>query len=116
LTDLYHRTVAATDVCESSAVPVLVEGWPIALCRYQGQLYAVLDRCPHAGGILSRGKIRRGAIMCPLHGAQFKLATGECVGGHYEGLKTFPVRMVEGCIEVAVPRRDDAFATRSESS
>ena len=41
--------------------------------------------------------------MCPLHGARFELASGRCMGGAYKDLRTFPVRVVDGQVEVAVP-------------
>lgn len=41
--------------------------------------------------------------MCPLHGAQFDLATGTCVGGAYAALRTFSVRVIDGMIEVELP-------------
>ncbi|WP_235209585.1 Rieske (2Fe-2S) protein [Sphingobium sp. Ant17] len=49
--------------------------------------------------------MRRGAVMCPLHGARFKLDNGECLGGAgYKALKLYPWReSADGWIEVAVP-------------
>lgn len=58
---------------------------------------------PSACSYLSTGRIRRGAVMCPLHGARFELATGCCMGGAYRDLRTFQVRVVDGIIEVSVP-------------
>jgi len=41
--------------------------------------------------------------MCPLHGARFKSATGECLGGAYPPLRSFPVKIEEDQILVSIP-------------
>jgi nitrite reductase/ring-hydroxylating ferredoxin subunit len=41
--------------------------------------------------------------MCPLHGARFEMASGRCIGGAYKDLRTFPVRIEGGQIEVCIP-------------
>lgn len=48
------------------------------------------------------GHIRRGMIMRPLHGARFEWASGACVGGAYRDLRTFPLRIESGFIEVCI--------------
>ena len=58
---------------------------------------------------LSGGKVRRGAIMCPLHGARFDLASGRCLGGAYPDLRGFPLRIEQGVIEVALPDHPPGF-------
>jgi anthranilate 1,2-dioxygenase ferredoxin subunit len=80
-----------------------VNGWHILVCRTQDGLFAVNDRCPHQATRLSGGRVRNRAVMCPLHGARFDLATGRCMGGSYADLRTFPVRTKGGLIEILIP-------------
>jgi hypothetical protein len=68
-------------------------------------MVALNDRCTHAASRLSSGRIRRGAIMCPLHGARFDLADGRCIGGAYPAVRQFDLRVVDGMVEIAVPAR-----------
>ncbi|MGN6497300.1 MAG: Rieske (2Fe-2S) protein [Tsuneonella sp.] len=77
--------------------------WAVLVARTEAGLSAVIDCCSHQATRLSAGRVRRGAIMCPLHGARFDLATGKNLGGAYRDLRTFPVRDSEGGIEVCVP-------------
>lgn len=81
----------------------LLGGWHVLVARTETGLAAVNDRCTHQAALISNGRVRRGAIMCPLHGARFELATGRCLGGAYPDLRTFPVRVEGGMIEVSVP-------------
>lgn len=109
MTDTYHRVVKAGDVEERAMLPFIVNRWPVLVCREDGMIHALINRCSHAAAQLApEGRVRRGAVMCPLHGARFKLDSGECLGGaDYKPLKIFAWREdAEGWIEVAVP--DDA--------
>ncbi len=99
----YVPAIADVDLPEGGKVGLRLKGWPVLLCRVDGTPLAVIDRCPHAASALAEGRVRRGAIMCPLHGARFDLASGRCIGGPYAALKTFPVEVADGMIRIGVP-------------
>lgn len=82
-----------------------VQDWPIILVRSAAGIHALLNRCSHAATPLEGGRVRRNIIICPLHGAQFDLASGTCrsAGSLYPPIRTFPVRTQDGMIEVQVP-------------
>lgn len=88
---------------EEGKVSTLLAGWHILVVRTDDAFHAVNNRCTHQAALLSPGRIRRGAVMCPLHGARFEMTTGRCIGGVYRDLRTFPVRVEHGMIEVCVP-------------
>lgn len=106
MTETYHQVVKASEIEDKSAKPFLVNKWPIAICRDAGKLYAIINRCTHAAAAFAPDcRIRKGSVMCPLHGARFMLATGKNVGGaNYDPLKLFEIRETDdGWIEVCVP-------------
>lgn len=89
-----------------------IAGWHVLALRHDGGTFRALnDRCTHQAARLSGGRVRRGAVMCPLHGARFNVASGHCLGGAYPDLRVFPVRVVEGMVEVCLP---DALPGPSE--
>jgi len=96
--------VAAADVLTSDgAYPCVVGSTPVLLCRHAGQWYAVAGRCTHAGASLEGGRIARGKIYCPLHGAAFDLATGAPMSPPaFRPLATYALRIFEHKIEVAI--------------
>ena len=52
---------------------------------------------------LSTGHLRKGSILCPLHGARFDVKTGEHLGPPAtRGIETFEVRVADGVVEAAV--------------
>lgn len=105
----FHRAVRVDEVVEGAALGLLVNAWPVLLAKSDGKLLATIDRCTHAASQLSPGRIRRGTIMCPVHGARFELATGRCIGGPYKPLLTFEARVVDDWVEVAVPDEKPGF-------
>lgn len=109
MTTSFHAALPAADLVDGAPKGVIVNGWPVLLVRAEGKLSAVIDRCTHAASELSSGRVRRGAVMCPLHGARFDLATGKCMGGAYKPLMVFDVREMDGTIEVAVPDEQPGF-------
>jgi anthranilate 1,2-dioxygenase ferredoxin component len=99
----WHPLIAESAFPAEGKLATILGGWHVLVAREDGEYRAVNDRCTHQASLLSTGKIRRGAVMCPLHGARFELASGRCLGAAYGTLRTFPVRIENGMIEVAVP-------------
>ncbi|MDE2597345.1 MAG: Rieske (2Fe-2S) protein [Sphingomonadales bacterium] len=95
--------IAERDFPEEGKATGKLGGWHVLVARTDSGFHAVNDRCTHQAALISTGRVRRGAIMCPLHGARFDMASGRCIGGAYRDLRTFAVRVVDGMIEVAVP-------------
>lgn len=77
------------------------EGGAVVLIRRGETVTAFSNLCPHAGlplclpdgrGLLHKGK----ALVCPVHGASFDMASGDCIGGPAAGdhLTAIPVEIV----------------------
>lgn len=66
----------------------------VGVYKIDDKLYAIEDVCPHAFALLSQGFVQDGKVECPLHGAIFDIATGECLDGPAErNLETYPVEV-----------------------
>lgn len=103
MSETWHSLVPEGDFPAEGKLATKIAGWFVLVARTDDGFHAVNDRCTHQAALLSGGRIRRGAIMCPLHGARFELASGKCIGGAYGDLRIFPVRVENGAIEVLVP-------------
>jgi anthranilate 1,2-dioxygenase ferredoxin component len=99
----WHQLIAEQDFPDDGKIASKIAGWYVLVARTADGLFAVNDRCTHQAALISNGRIRRGMIMCPLHGARFDVTTGACVGGAYRDLRTFELRIANGMIEVCVP-------------
>jgi anthranilate 1,2-dioxygenase ferredoxin component len=103
MNETWHKVIAESDFPEDGKLATRLGGWHVLIAKTEDGFQALNDRCTHAASRLSTGRIRRGAVMCPLHGARFDLATGKCIGGAYRDLRAFPLRIEAGTIAVAVP-------------
>jgi anthranilate 1,2-dioxygenase ferredoxin component len=109
VSESWHFLVDESTFPEGGKLAAQVGGWHVLVGQTDDGLFAVNDRCTHQAALLSAGKIRRGVVMCPLHGARFELETGRCVGAAYRDLRTFAVRVEGGRIEVCVPDAPPGF-------
>jgi len=84
----------------------LVEAGPLTLAVFNGgsgRFYAVSALCPHEEGPLADGWIEGDAVVCPWHGFDFDLATGQCRVAEDLSIGVFATRVVNGMVEVDVP-------------
>ena len=78
-------------------------GLKIALYAVDGEYYATADLCTHGAAKLSDGWVEDGCVECPLHQGTFDIRTGApCKAPVTEAVRTFPVRVVAGRVEVGV--------------
>ncbi len=103
MSETWHNLVAEAEFPAEGKIASQLGGWYVLVARTEDGFHAVNDRCTHQAALVSGGRVRRGAIMCPLHGARFDVATGRCLGGAYPDLRRFPLRVENGMIEVALP-------------
>ncbi len=75
-----ERLVAkVSDIPEGRTLRVVVDGGEVLLCNCEGNIYAVEDVCTHDGGALDQGELEGCRIVCPRHGANFDVRTGEAL-------------------------------------
>ena len=74
----------------------------VALFNVDGTIYAIDDTCPHAGGSLGTSKLDGGVVTCRAHGMKFDVATGCFAGTTGFGVASYPVKVVDGAILVAI--------------
>ncbi len=81
----------------------------LCLVGFEGKLYAVSAKCPHAGGELAGGWCEKGQIICPIHRYQYDLKTGKGAAGQGDYIDTFPVEVRADGIYVQIKKRWSLF-------
>ncbi len=84
------------DLADGQARVAQVDGQRIAIFRVGGHFYALEASCPHEGGPLADGMIEGLHIVCPWHGYDFHLKTGECALDPNLRALTYPVKVQAG--------------------
>lgn len=78
---------------------------PIVILNIAGKLFALGDICTHDDGPLGDGMIEGFNIVCPRHGGEFDVRTGQAVQmPAVVDIPAYPVRVVDGMIQVGVPK------------
>ena len=101
-----------TAVCDLERLPVdrgaaaLVEGHQVAIFRLaSGDVYAVDHHDPFSGAnVMARGLVgTRGEIptvASPIYKQVFDLTTGQCLDDESVALRSWPVRVLDGMVEI----------------
>jgi len=95
-----------TAVCKVEDIPVLgsrrvsrAQGLDVAVFRNDaGEVFALLDRCPHKGGPLSQGIVFGTSVACPLHNWTIGLCTGQAAAPDEGCTPKFAVKVAEGVV------------------
>ena len=102
-TGRWIRVAERADVADGRPTRVAADGAEIVVVRHAGRLHALGDRCTHTDGPLALGWIEGDRVVCPWHGARFRLADGHpCAGPADRPVATYPVREEGGGVFVQV--------------
>ena len=112
--DSAGRSADWTNVCDLDrleplwAEAALIDGVQVALVLLpDGHLFAVSNQDPATGSfVMSRGIVGsrgdRPTLASPLHKQVYDLETGECFTAADYALRTFPVRVDHGTVQIQV--------------
>jgi len=85
---------------------IAADGKMICIAKYEDQLFAFAQKCPHASGLLSQGFIDPlGNVVCPLHHYKYSIKNGRNVSGEGYYLKHWPVENRDDGIYVGLEEK-----------
>ncbi len=109
---------------EGSHRVVEVDGRQIGIFNIGGDLFALPNICPHQTGPVCEGRIVTGSlrateesrwkpqwvhdgevIVCPWHGLEYHVPTGQCLAYPHIRLRRYDVRQEDGRIVVRLAQR-----------
>lgn len=85
---------------ERGVASATIEGVALLFSQSSGVVSCFHDSCAHLGLPVSAGAVADGRVICPHHGFQYDLMTGECVTASEVQLRPVPVRAVDGRVEI----------------
>ncbi len=94
------EVLKADELEESKGTTVFVNERDIALYRYQGDFYALDNRCVHRDGQLGDGYMEGANVFCPLHNWDYDVRTGVSRYSEDETVPVYPARQVNGRVEI----------------
>jgi nitrite reductase/ring-hydroxylating ferredoxin subunit len=87
-----------------------VKGKKMCIGKFNTDVFAFAQKCPHAGGILADGYIdAAGNVVCPLHRYKYCLQNGRNISGEGYYLKNWPVELREEGVFVGLEETGGFF-------
>jgi nitrite reductase/ring-hydroxylating ferredoxin subunit len=98
--------MGAKFVPEGKLGKITVKGITLCIVRRGDLLFALRDRCPHAGGPLHQGFVdEAGNVVCPWHRFAFCPEDGKSANGEGYATESFPVQIHPDGTYIGFPRR-----------
>lgn len=93
-------------VCKLQTIPegnikvATVNDNEVLLSRFDEKVTCYQNACAHLGMPMDMGEVRNGNLICPHHGFEYSLASGECLTAPEVQLITHAVRVMDDRVEV----------------
>jgi 3-phenylpropionate/trans-cinnamate dioxygenase ferredoxin subunit len=100
----YISVAPVEDIPNGERLFVEIDGQPIVVFNIGGQYFAIADVCSHDDGPVGEGELEGYEIRCPRHGASFDVRSGQVLSlPAVVDIPAYPVRVVDGQVEVGLP-------------
>ena len=77
----------------------------LVIFNIAGKFFSIGDVCSHDDGPVGEGDLEGFNIVCPRHGAEFDVRSGKVMQmPAVIDIPAYPVRVVEGMIQVGIPK------------
>ncbi len=110
-TNLEESKLEFVEIAPASELPngerlfVDVADKPIVIFNIAGKYFAIGDICTHDDGPLGDGVIEGNNIVCPRHGGEFDVRTGQAVQmPAVVDIPAYPVQIRDGNIFIGMPK------------
>ncbi len=91
-----------TDIPVQGSRRIRLDGKAVAVFRTaSNDVFALEDKCPHAGGPLSEGIVHGDCVTCPLHNWNISLRDGCVRGEDADAVQRFRVKQESGRLLLA---------------
>ena len=100
----FLRVASLRELPVGELLSVELEGHKLVLANLDGTVYALDGICTHQEAVLAEGSLFEECLMCPVHGGEYDVRTGEAITlPAIEPLARYEVRVEDGEILVARP-------------
>lgn len=86
------KAAKKAEIPDDTGKLVTINGKSIALFKNGGRVHAIHPMCPHQGGPLEEGGMSGANVICPWHGWEFELTTGQCTFNKSIRVPVYPVK------------------------
>ena len=98
----FHKAAKASEIQPGSGKVVSAGGKDLALFNLNGDFFCIDNTCVHRGGPLGDGFVQESTVVCPWHGWQYEIKSGECKTNPAAKLACYQVRQEGDDILISV--------------
>ncbi|MFI5298128.1 MAG: Rieske (2Fe-2S) protein [Polyangiales bacterium] len=98
----FRSAMSVEDLWLGEMRGTVVQGRSVVLVHVACGVRAFEDKCAHRGMRLSNGELCEDVLTCATHLWQYDARTGRGLNPETARLRRFPIRVVDGAIEVDV--------------
>jgi 3-phenylpropionate/trans-cinnamate dioxygenase ferredoxin subunit len=100
----FYQVGEADELSPGGRIYIEAGNLAVIIFNIEGGYFAIQDTCTHDNGPLGDGEVEDHCVVCPRHGARFDIRTGKALSlPAIRNIATFPVRIVDGIIEIGLP-------------
>lgn len=77
----FEKVAESSEIGPGKIKIAKVGGIDVIVANIEGTLFALPNKCTHAGGPLGKGRLAGNIVQCPFHGSKFDVKTGLVVQG-----------------------------------
>jgi 3-phenylpropionate/trans-cinnamate dioxygenase ferredoxin subunit len=101
----YLDILPASELTNGERLFVEVEGKSLVIFNIADQFFAIGDICSHDDGPVGDGDLEGYNVVCPRHGGEFDVRTGQAVQmPAVVDIPAYPVKVADGMIQVGIPK------------
>jgi nitrite reductase/ring-hydroxylating ferredoxin subunit len=100
----FASSIKESDLKDGHMKAVRIKGNPVLLVRQGGEVFALSNRCPHAGCTFEGGILRDHIVMCPCHGWKFDIRNGQYTENPLTKLQTYRCKIENGKIFIELEK------------
>ena len=101
----YLEIAPVSDLSNGERLFIEVEGKSLVIFNIADRYFSIGDICSHDDGPVGEGDVEGYNIVCPRHGGEFDVRTGQAVQmPAVVDIPAYPVRVVDGMIQVGIPK------------
>lgn len=89
----FVKVARRDEIPDGGGKTIEVGGRKIALFNSGGNFYAIDNTCRHRGGPLGEGDVFGNTVVCPWHGWEYDITTGQSVDDPSVKVACFAVRV-----------------------
>jgi 3-phenylpropionate/trans-cinnamate dioxygenase ferredoxin subunit len=101
----YFEIIPEDELPDGERLFIEIGGKSIVLFKIAGKYFAIGDICSHDNGPVGDGEIEGDEVICPRHGARFKIHSGKASSlPALVDIPAYPVRITDGKVEIGIPK------------